>query len=215
MSYVGATRVALDTVRRPGVVCTAMRRSTMTRLLNSFALSLALFAATDAVAVCGDVNGDGQKSATDALAVLRSAVGDPVELVCAGEGASDLRFYNDFSCGSGSSVSEARFNGFTFSADAGEVSAYQSVDLAAIDTVEIDLCGGTYYFDGPIALSPGRAITFYMALLDPAIYQFPGVDVPAMFVLYDDGAPAGALAAGSSMAESGNAGVLYGGRLRE
>lgn len=174
-----------------------------------------LFAATDAFAVCGDVTGDGAKTATDALAVLRSSVGDPVELVCVGEGPSDLRFYNDFSCGSGSSVSEARFNGFTFTADAGQTTAYQSVDLAAIDTIEIDLCGGTYFFDGPINLSPGRALTFYMALLDPAVYEFPGVDVPAMFVLYDDGAAAGAFAAGSSAAQSNHAGVLYGGRLRE
>jgi hypothetical protein len=109
-------------------------------------------------------------------------------------------------------VSAARFNGFTFSADAGQTTAYQSVDLVAIDTIEIDLCGGTYYFEGPIALSPGRAITFYMALLDPAIYVFPGVDVPAMFVLYDDGAPAGSLATGSSTVQPGDAGVLYGGR---
>jgi hypothetical protein len=192
-----------------------MRRTTLARLLNSFVSSLALFLAADAWAVCGDVNGDGQKSATDALAVLRSAVGDPVELVCAGEGPSDLRFYNDFSCGSGSSVSEARFNGFTFSADAGQTTVYQSVELAAIDTIEIDLCGGTYYFEGPISLPPGRAMTFYMAILDPEVYQFPGVDVPAMFVLYDDGAPAGSLDAGSSPAQSNRAGVLYGGRLRE
>jgi len=33
-------------------------------------------------AVCGDVNGDGLQTATDALAVLQSAVGRPVELVC-------------------------------------------------------------------------------------------------------------------------------------
>jgi hypothetical protein len=176
---------------------------------------LVLFVAIDALAVCGDVTGDGAKTATDALAVLRSSVGDPIELVCAGEGPSDLRFYNDFSCGSGSSVSEARFNDFTFSADAGQTTAYQSVALAAIDTIEIDLCGGTYYFEGPISLPPGRALTFYMAILDPEVYQFPGVDVPAMFVLYDDGAPAGSLDTGSSPVQSNRAGVLYGGRLRE
>jgi hypothetical protein len=147
--------------------------------------------------------------------VLRSAVGDPVELVCAGEGPSDLRFYNDFSCGSGSSVSEARFNGFTFSADAGQWTAYQSVELAAINDIEIDLCDGTYFFEGPIYLPPGRPMMFYMALLDPAVYQFPGVDVPAMFVLYDDGPEVDALVTGAAAARSENAGVLYGGRLRE
>jgi hypothetical protein len=186
----------------------------MERRLFLAAFLLAVFAVTDALALCGDVNGDGQKSATDALAVLRSAVGDPVELTCAGEGPSDLRFYNDFSCGSGSSVSEARFDSFIFSADAGETSAYQSVDRTDIDSIEIDLCGGTYYFAGPINLSPGRALTFYMALLDPAVYVFPGVDVPAMFVLYDDGAPAGAAMAGGLEQQSSGAGWLYGGRLR-
>lgn len=192
-----------------------MRRTTMNRLLNSFVSSLALFVAADAWAVCGDVTGDGQKSATDALAVLRSAVGDPVELVCAGEGPSDLAFYNDFSCGSGSSVSEARFNGFTFSADAGQTTAYQSVDLEKIEEIEIDLCGGTYYFSGPIYLSPGRPLTFYMALLDPTVYEFPGVDVPAMLVLYVDGPLTGALFAGPSGASSSQAGVVYGGRRAE
>jgi len=179
----------------------------------SAVLLLTLSLATEAGALCGDVTGDGQKTATDALAVLQSAVGNPVELTCAGEGPSDLRFYNDFSCGSGSSVSEARFNGFAFSADAGQTTDYQSVDRTEIDTIEIDLCGGTYFFDGPISLSPGRALTFYMALLDPAVYEFPGVDVPAMFVMYDDGVPAGAAVASGSEPQSSSAGVLYGGRL--
>jgi hypothetical protein len=177
-------------------------------------LVLVCFVATDAMAVCGDVTGDGAKTATDALAVLQSSVGGPVELVCAGEGPSDVRFYNDFACGSGSSVSEARFNGFTFSADAGEVSGYQSVDRETISEIEIDLCGDTYFFEGPIYLSAGRAITFYMALLDPAVYEFPGVDVPAMFVLYND-PPAGSLVAGASTSTSSGAGVVYGGRLRK
>jgi hypothetical protein len=34
-----------------------------------------------------------------------------------------------------------------------------------------------------------------MAFLDPSIYQFPGIEMPAMFVLYDDGVPAGSSAA--------------------
>jgi hypothetical protein len=187
----------------------------MSRTLISTVLLLTLFVATDAGALCGDVTGDGQKSATDALAVLRSAVGDPVELTCAGEGPADLRFYNDFSCNSGSSVSEAHFNGFTFSADAGQTSAYQSVDRTDISAIEIDLCGGTYAFDGPIYLPPGRALTFYMAILDPTIYQFPGVETPAMFVLYDDGAPAASSLASGSAQQSSNVGVLYGGLLRE
>lgn len=184
------------------------------RRLSCISVSLlALLLATDALALCGDVSGDGEKSATDALMVLRSAVGDPVELTCAGEGPSDLRFYNDFSCGSGSSVSQATFNGFTFSADAGQTSEYQSVDRTEIDSIEIDLCGGSYFFSGPISLSPGRALTFYMALLDPAVYQFPGVDVPALLVMYDDGAPAGAAAMSGPPQHENPASVLYGGRM--
>jgi hypothetical protein len=187
----------------------------MSRTLLSSLLLLTLFVATDADALCGDVTGDGQKSATDALAVLRSAVGDPVELTCAGEGPADLRFYNDFSCNSGSSVSDARFNGFAFSADGGQTSAYQSVDRTDIDAIEIDLCGGTYTFEGPIYLPPGRAFTFYMAILDPAIYQFPGVETPAMFVIYDDGEPAVSSLASGSAPQSSDVGVLYGGLRRE
>lgn len=184
----------------------------MLRRFSPLAMILVLFCAADAAAVCGDVTGDGVKTATDALAVLRSAVGDPIELICTGEGPSDLRFYNDFSCGSGSSLSQARFNGLTFSADAGEASPYQSVDRSAIDAIEIDLCGDTFYFPGPIYLSPGRALTFFMALLDPVVYQFPGIEVPAMFVLYDDGVPAGSVTAGAAVMPASNAAVLYGGR---
>ena len=171
-----------------------------------------LFSRT-ALAVCGDVTGDGQKSATDALAVLRSAVGQPVELTCAGEGPSKLRFYNDFSCTSGSSVSEARFNGLTFSADAGVVSEYQIVDREQIDTIEIDLCGSTFSFAGPVDLPPDRGITFLMALLDPAIYSVPGVDTPAYLVLYDDGVPASAAVTAAPGERSGVAGLIYGGKL--
>lgn len=198
--------------RRPAGRRVGLEVVAMLRRFSFCVLALVLFTASDAVAVCGDVTGDGQKTATDALAVLRSSVGDPIELICAGEGPSDLRFYNDFSCGSGSSLSEARFDGLTFSADAGETSPYQSVDLMEITEIEIDLCGGTFYFSGPIYLSPGRALTFFMAFLDPSIYQFPGIEMPAMFVLYDDGVPAGSSAAVAADINPSGASVLYGGR---
>jgi hypothetical protein len=185
----------------------------MLRRVCPCVFALVLFTGGDAVAVCGDVTGDGAKTATDALAVLRSSVGDPIELICAGEGPSDLRFYNDFSCSSGSSLSQARFNGFSFSADAGESSPYQSVDLTAISEIEIDLCGETFYFSGPINLSPGRALTFLMALLDPVVYQFPGIEMPAMFALYDEGVPAGSPTAVAGTINGSEATVLYGGRM--
>ena len=148
-------------------------------------LLLALLSAARAFALCGDVTGDQKRLASDALAVLRSAVGQNVELVCEA-GPTRLRFYNDFTCGTPTSTSEARFNDFTFVAEGGTLSDYQEIDRTEIDAIEIDMCGGTYHFPGPIVLPAGRPLTFYMALLDPSVYDFGG-GVPALFVLYDDG----------------------------
>ena len=157
----------------------------MIRVLRAGLFFAFLFLSHDADAVCGDVTGDGQRGATDALAVLKAATGQDVPLIC-DAGPSDLRFYNDFSCNAGSSVSQASFNGLTFQADSGELSEYQSVDRETIDTITITLCGGEWNFPGPINLPPSRKITFYMAILDEAVYG-PG---NALFVLYDDGEPA-------------------------
>ena len=153
-----------------------------------------LFISQNAEAVCGDVTGDGNRSAVDALAVLKAATGQQVTLTCAGEGPSDLRFYNDFTCNNGSQTSEASFNGFTFEADGGEISDYQSVDVDSINDIVVDICGGEYNFPGPINLPPNRRITFYVALLDPDVYG----EGRALFVLYDDGEPAGALGLGET-----------------
>lgn len=153
-----------------------------------------LFVSQNADAVCGDVNGDGNRSAVDALAVLKAATGQAVELTCAGEGPSDLRFYNDFDCATGSDVSEASFNGFTFQADVEDTSAYQSVDLEQISDIDVEICGGDYSFPGPINLPPDRKITFSVAILDPEVYG----DGRALFVLYDDGESASALMTGET-----------------
>ena len=148
-----------------------------------------LFMRGEAAAVCGDVNGDGNRGATDALAVLRAATGQPVDLVCSGEGPSSLRYYNDFDCNSGSANSQATFNGFTFNASSGNSSEYQSVDLASIDTIVVTICGGEYNFKGPIFLPPDRKMGFYVALLNDTVYGAGR----ALFVLYDDGEAASAL----------------------
>jgi hypothetical protein len=153
-----------------------------------------LFVSQNADAVCGDVNGDGNRSAVDALAVLKAATGQTVELACAGEGPSDLRFFNDWDCVSGSDVAEASFNGFTFQANAGGYSAYQSVDRESIDTIVVEFCGGDYNFPGPLNLPPDRKISFYVALLDPEVYG----EGRALFVLYDDGEAASALMTGET-----------------
>ncbi len=155
-----------------------------------------LFIAHDADAVCGDVTGDGQPTATDALAVLRAATGQTVNLICEdGSGPPELRFFNDFGCQSGSSNSTATFNGFTFQAGSGALSDYQTVDRETSDTMEITLCGGEYNFPGPLSLPPGRRLTFFMALLDPVVYDGEG---QALFVIYDDGEPAEAFVIGES-----------------
>lgn len=52
-----------------------------TMLVVSLAVFLAMVPGT-ARAKCGDVTGEGKTTASDALAVLRSAVGQPVELMC-------------------------------------------------------------------------------------------------------------------------------------
>ena len=171
-----------------------MGNSFLRIVLTTFAVALATqaFAPGRASALCGDVTGDGKNTTKDALAVLRSAVGQPVELTCEDSRPSRLRYYNDFGCSSGSSVSQAMFNGFTFSADAGESSEFQTVDRESIDTMQIDLCDGSYYFDGPLYLPRNRSIQFFMIRADPAVYQFEGVEHPAFFVLIDLGEPAAA-----------------------
>ena len=71
------------------------------------------------------------------------------------------------------------------------------VDGTSISNIELDLCGGTFTFPGPLNLPPNRSLTFFMLLVDPNIYG-SGNGTPAQFVIYDDGAPATALTSGDS-----------------
>jgi hypothetical protein len=148
---------------------------------------LFLMIAHDARAECGDVTDDGECTATDALAVLQHAVGQPVSLVCEGEGPSQLRFYNPFYCDGQNAVSQARIGGVTWSADSDAFAQYEKTGWTVLANIEIDVCGTTLYFPGPINVAPDRSITFYVALLDPNVYQIPGVEWPAMFIMNDDG----------------------------
>jgi hypothetical protein len=185
----------------------------MKRFLLAATLILALIGTRHAHALCGDVTGDNQRSASDALAVLRSAVGQSVDLVC-DEGPTELRLFNPFNCHGETFTMEARFNGFTFQSESFEVSDYQSVDRTEIDLIEFDACDGdTFYFQGPVLLTPGRKMTFFFAFLDPAIYEFPGVDIPAQFLIYDDGTEGDQLTAGETPGGK-LVGRLYGGSLR-
>jgi hypothetical protein len=153
-------------------------------ILQKALFLLVLGTAGQAFAICGDVNGDAKRSTLDALLVLRSAVGQNVNLTCEDSGPSRLRYYNDFTCGD--QTSQAKFNGFTFVADGGDVSPYQTVDRTEITNIELKVCGGTYTFSGPLNLPPNRSLTFLMVLLDPEIYD-GGDGVPAYFVIEDDG----------------------------
>jgi hypothetical protein len=179
----------------------------LARLIAVFSLSLAF--AAPAFAVCGDVTGDGKKTANDALAVLRAAVGQPVNLQC-NAGPSRLRYYNDFSCSSGSSVSLLEFNGYSFQADAFSVSPYQTVDLEQISDIHIELCNSDYYFDGPLNIPPDRQLEAFMIFADPEIYDFEGVDTPAFLVLFDVGENTASMSAGIS-SEPREIGAIPGG----
>lgn len=153
---------------------------------------LGLFLSANAFALCGDVNGDGKRLTGDALLVLKSAVGQAVNLVCDDSGPSRMRYYNDFTC-LNFPTSQAKFHGLTFVAESAEYSAYQTVNHTQITDVEINMCGGTYTFPGPIRLPPNRSLSFLMLLLDPDVYGTENGD-PAFFAVLDDGAPADSLA---------------------
>lgn len=176
-------------------------------------LCLAVLVPKDARAICGDVTGDERRTAADALKVLRVSVDLPDDLVCAGEGPSQLRYYNDFNCGDQSEVSVATLDGLTFQASSTATSEYQAVTVGQIDNAEIVLCDEVYSFDGPIYLPPDRAMTFWMVLLDPETYQFPDVEVPAQLVISDDGTAASALTAAPTTPRN-TALIAYGGRRR-
>jgi hypothetical protein len=189
----------------------------MKTFVLSACLAVVIGSAEVARALCGDVTGDEKKTTADALAVLRSAVGQTVNLVCH-DGPSRLRYLNAFDCGSGSDLSTLEFNGFDFTADAFDYSPYESVDRESINDFHVALCGGDYYFDGPSYLPRNRSIYLYMVLADPEVYDFPGVEVPAFLVLFDEGIPAdgATLASGSQgpVPGSGQEAAVFAGGLR-
>lgn len=189
----------------------------MKTFLVSATFVVVMGTAAPALAVCGDVTGDEKKTTADALAVLRSAVGQQVNLQC-DDGPSRLRYYNDFDCGSGSDLATLEFNGFDLTADAGSYSPYETVDRQSINDFHLSWCGGDYYFDGPSYLPRNRSIVIFMVFADPEIYQFPGVDEPAFLILYDEGIPAGEAALTSSaegpVQGSGHEAAVFVGGLR-
>jgi hypothetical protein len=174
-------------------------------------LATVLAAATDVHAVCGDVTGDGEKTTSDALAVLKSSVGQNVDLVCIDDTPSRIAFYNDIDCNTGSDVSQLRFidsdENYTFNADPGETTAYQTVDDTQIDNIEIDLCGDEYTFGSPFNLAPNHSYTLFLVLIDPDVYGEEGL---AYAILYDDGIPVEATSAALSEAGAEPAWIIGG-----
>jgi len=177
-------------------------------VLSISLLVLTLAGATQALAVCGDVTGDGKKTTADALAVLRSAVGQVVQLQCL-SGPTEVRFLNDFNCSSGSSVSTLDFHGYEFSADTGQRSPFQTVDLDVATTMHIELCGGDYDFSGEQILLPGRQYEAFMILVDPDIYPD---NLTAWLIFYDLGSSEASMTTNGAGAASQEAGVMVGRR---
>lgn len=164
-------------------------------LIAASALALSLFAAGNASAICGDVTGDGKKNTSDALAVLRSAVGQPVDLMCE-SGPSLVSYYNDFKCGvDDTTPGTASFGGHDFEADPYGSSPYQEVSLTTLANIMVSDCNGDYEFPGPIYLPPNRKISFFVIIADPDYYDFS--DFPAFITFYDDGEEADAAATAS------------------
>lgn len=167
--------------------------------------------ASNTWALCGDVTGDGTRSASDALAVLRVAVGEPDTLVCTSESPSRLRYYNNFLCDGGGTTSTVKFNGFTFQASSGTNSDYQTVTLNDIGNIEVNICGAVYNFPGTIHLPANRSLSFWVVMLDPAVYQFPNIVAPAQFVVADEGLDPSASLNAAPMTMRDTAALAYGG----
>jgi hypothetical protein len=179
---------------------------------KSFLFSACMFfllTATQAHALCGDVTGDNKKTTADALAVLRSAVGQPVNLQCEA-GPTEVRYFNDFSCSSGSSVSTLDFDGYEFTADADEASPFQTVDVHLVTEMHLVLCGGDYNFTGEQNLLPGRRYEAFMVLADPDVYT--DVEEPAFLIFYDVGPSGDLLTTDKAVDARSQAGVMFGGK---
>ena len=163
----------------------------MKSLFVSTTFALAMSMAASAQAVCGDVTGDQEKTTSDALAVLRSAVGQQVALVC-DEGPSRIRFSNATLC-NGDSQATLSFNGLEFSADYGPPTEYQVVDRPSIDNVQATICGGQaqFSFEGPFHLPRNRSITAFLVIGHPEVYESES-EFTAFLVLRDNGIPADA-----------------------
>jgi len=144
-------------------------------------------------AVCGDVNGDDSRTASDALAVLKSAVGQNVDLECTADPLrpSQVRLYNAFNCASGSdnAILETDHGQDWSANNTDSYSGYQVVEESLIEGINYKQCGENIRFEGPVSVPPERRIVFFVVAAHPDFY---GEDYYYLMMIDEgprDGAP--------------------------
>lgn len=148
-------------------------------------LSLACTAAR--AAECGDVvgGGDGIKT-SDALAVLREAVGLDSNLTCVAPASqySRMRVYGFDGC---SRTTFRASTGETMAADEGKYSAYVEFPRDSVQWVEVTACGVTDRFDGPFTIPRERLLSVEVLLLDPIWLGYTCDDIVTYITMIDEG----------------------------
>ena len=169
-------------------------------------IGVLMFAATasPAFAVCGDVNGDGNRTASDALMVLMSSTGQSLDLVCETAAVesqySRIRVYGLEGC---SSTKYKASTGEVFTASGGQLGDYVEFKHDSIQWVEATACGETIRFDGPFTIPRERKLRVEILLLDPIWLGGTCDDIYFYITLVDEGPRAGGnlLTAGASMGQ--------------
>ncbi|MFT5042659.1 MAG: hypothetical protein ACI8TX_003652, partial [Hyphomicrobiaceae bacterium] len=136
-----------------------------------------------AAAVCGDVTGDDEVLASDALAVLREAVGIEADLECTAEpviAVNTMGFANTIACGGVAVVAEMTWTEhtqFRWQSETKPLSEIES-DFFRVDDLFV---GGKIEIDyaacGSIEFDIGGA---------GVVYPMPAVGGATMFPLFDD-----------------------------
>ncbi len=158
---------------------------------GSIVFSILFFLLTTTVAAraadCGDVigGGDGVKT-SDALAVLRKSVGQPVSLQCEASESqySKIRVYGLEGC---SSTKFKASTGETVTATEGNYSSYIEFPHDSVSWVEVTACGETVRFDGPFTIPRERMLHAEILLLDPIWLGYTCDDIVVYVTLIDDG----------------------------
>lgn len=136
---------------------------------------------------CGDVigGGDGVKT-SDALAVLRKSVGQPVSLQCEAPESqySRIRVYGLEGC---PSTKFEASTGETLTASEGNYSSYIEFPQDSVSWVEVTACGETIRFDGPFTIPRERLLHAEILLLDPIWFGYTCDDIVVYVTLIDDG----------------------------